>query len=336
MPTRIDFKLTPFKPARGLRDPHLQTAFANLRRPVSGVTFRRERLETPDGDFVDIDFADVDGLSWFKLPADAPVVLALHGLEGSARRGYMCETYRQLAYRGVRPVGLNFRSCSGEMNRTPRSYNAGATGDVALVHQWLSARFPDVPIGMIGFSLGANCLLKYLGECGRGLFGPPPAAAVAVSAPFDLAGGVRVLDSRSGRVYRRRFLGELKAKVSARRTMLSEYIDVNAALSARSLEAFDNAVTAPLFGYRSAADYYARCSSGQFLPDVAVPTLLLRALDDPFFENDIPAAAIEANPELVEGFTEHGGHIAFVEGAPWRPRFWAERQAARFLSQLLF
>ena len=196
------FHVEPFRPARGLNNPHLQTAFAQVRRDESGIVFRRERLFTPDDDFVDIDFADVDGVPWHLLGDDAPVVLLLHGLEGSARRGYAYELYKHLAWRGVRPVGMNYRSCSGEMNWQPRVYHAGATDDVALVVDHLKEQFPGVPFGMVGISLGGGMLLKYLGELGRSAIGKID-AAVAISNAFDMMLSSDVLADGLGRCAQR-------------------------------------------------------------------------------------------------------------------------------------
>jgi uncharacterized protein len=319
--------LEPFRPAAGWANPHAQTVLANLARSRQGVRFRRRRLATPDGDFVDLDFASVPAL---PLPEGTPLILALHGLEGSARRGYICELYRQLARCGLRAVGLNFRSCSGELNRRPRLYNAGATADVAFVLDWLARRYPQVPLGAVGFSLGANVLLKYLGEAGAG---GRVSAAVAVSPPFDLAASARIFETGVGALYARHFLRSLQRKARGLAPIIAPYADLPRALAARTLREFDDAVTAPLHGFRDAADYYARSSSVPFLPHVRVPTLLVRALDDPFFGQDIPWDVVRANPWLVTAVTSHGGHVGFVAGAPpGRLRFWAERQTARFLA----
>lgn len=145
--------LEPFNPNPLLRNGHAQTVAGALFRHEHDVTFRRTRLDTPDGDFIDVDFADVAGLEWSVLGDDAPVVLVMHGLEGSAEAGYMFETYRQLAQRGMRPVGLNFRSCSGAMNRSNRFYHAGATDDVIFVHDWLLAVTPRSSTASWGFHL---------------------------------------------------------------------------------------------------------------------------------------------------------------------------------------
>ena len=164
-------EIEPFQPAWGATNPHAQTILANAVRSIGGVQFQRKRLDTPDGDFVDLDFAYVNRYRWLwtEIGTEAPIVLAIHGLEGDARRGYMCEIYKQLAAHGIRSVGLNFRSCSGEMNRTTRMYHSGATYDVELAINWLSEQFPGVPLGLVGFSLGANVVLKYMGESGEGV-----------------------------------------------------------------------------------------------------------------------------------------------------------------------
>ncbi len=248
-PSAITFSppISPFTPPRLLASPLIQTIAGNFLRTVKGVTFQRHRLQTPDGDFLHVDEALVAGTT---LSANAPVVLLLHGLEGSARRGYACEIYGQLAQRGFRSLGLNFRSCSGEMNQTERMYHAGATDDVGLRLAWLAGRYP-----------------------------------------------------------------------------------VAQALAATDLWTFDDFCTAPLHGFRSAVDYYLQNSSGRFLLQIAVPTLLLRALDDLFFsESDIPYAAIRANPNLHLVLTPHGGHVGFWEGGN---RWWAETQATKFMARHL-
>ncbi len=324
--------IEPFQPAWGITNPHAQTIFANATRSLKGIHFQRERLETPDGDFVDLDFAYVNQCHrlWTE-GNDAPIVLAIHGLEGNARRGYMCELYRQLATHGIRAVGLNFRSCSGEMNRTTRMYHSGATYDVELAINWLSKKFPDVPLGLVGFSLGANVTLKYMGEGGDGV-----KTAVSISPPFDLAAGSRVLENGFSQIYTARLLKSLKHKARAKAHQLKQLIDVEAALNAQTFFQFDDA-WAPLYGFRGAADYYKQCSSRNFLAEIRKPTLILRALDDPFFSpDDVPTHLITNNPYIQAEFPQHGGHVAFVEGSlPGKYQYWAEQQSARFLAKTL-
>jgi len=336
----IFIPIEPFQPAWGATNPHAQTILANATRSRTGIHFQRERLETPDGDFVDLDFAYVDNYHelWTE-SEDAPIVLAIHGLEGNARRGYMCELYRQLATHGIRAVGLNFRSCSGEMNRTTRMYHSGATFDVELVINWLSERFANVPLGLAGFSLGANVTLKYMGENGDGVKTPALTrveTAVSISPPFDLAAGSRVLEKGLSWGYTPRLLKSLKRKARLKAAQLEQFIDLEAALNAQTFFQFDDA-WAPLYGYRDAADYYQQCSSQNFLAGIRQPTLILRALDDPFFSpNDVPTDLITQNPHIQAAFTEHGGHVAFIEGThPKNYQYWAERQGARFLANML-
>lgn len=326
-------QIEPFQPAWGAKNPHAQTILANTARFITGVHFLRERLNTADGDFVDLDYAYVRHYRWLwtALGEEAPIVLAVHGLEGSARRGYMCELYKQLAARGVRAVGLNFRSCSGEMNRTRCMYHSGATYDVELAINWLANKFPGVPLGLAGFSLGANVTLKYMGESGERV-----KTAVSISPPFDLAAGSRMLEQGFSRVYTRRLLSSLKQKAREKAPQLRQYIDVEAALQAHTFRQFDDA-WAPLHGFRDAADYYNQCSSRNFLAGIRKPTLILRALDDPFFTpDDVPTCLIAENPHIQAELTGHGGHVAFVEGTvPGTYRYWAERQSARFLAHML-
>jgi uncharacterized protein len=325
--------IEPFRPAWGTRSPHAQTIIANLARSKNGIYFHRQRLNTPDGDFVDLDFAYIKRFRWLwrNLGKPAPIVLVLHGLEGSARRSYTCELYRQLATWGIRAIGLNFRSCSGELNRTTRMYHSGATWDVRFVLDWLSEQYPNVPLGLAGFSLGANVTLKFMGEDGKGV-----QTAVAISPPFDLASGVVMMDSGGGRPYKKRLLNSLKQKARAKEKQLSSIVNVNAILAADTFYDFDNA-WAPIHGYASADDYYAQCSSRHFLADICAPTLILRALDDPFFSpDDVPYDLLAANERIQVHLPQHGGHVGFVEGTlPGTYRYWAERQAARFFAAVM-
>lgn len=319
-------------PAWWLPGPHVQTVGARWSRPRRGVRLRRERLTTPDGDFVDLDWADGDAAA-----PPAGLVLVLHGLEGSARSGYALETYRQLARYGIPAVGLNFRSCSGEMNRGARLYHSGETDDLRFVIATLGTRYPDRRIGAVGFSLGGNVLVKYLGEAAvRQEGGPGIIAAAAVSVPYDLAAGARHMERGVARLYVRRLLRSLQRKVRARAADLGGCVDVPRALRARTFRAFDDAATAPLHGFRDADDYYARSSSAPWVPRVRVPTLLVHAEDDPFLPPDaIPRAAASGNPRIVARFTPHGGHVGFVAGPPWGRRYWAEAQVAAFLAARL-
>jgi len=291
---------------------------------------RRERVELPDGDFLDLDWAlDACG---FRPDEQAPLVLVMHGLEGSARSGYALEMYRALARLGIAAVGLNFRSCSGEVNRLPRSYHSGDTGDIRWVLGILRARFPTRPLGAVGFSLGGNALLKYLGEEGeQGRLGPVR-AAVTVSVPYDLSAGSEHVERGFSRVYRAYLMHKLRRKVAAKRHLLEGLIDVDATLRTVTFRQFDDIATAPLHGFRDAADYYERSSSAGSVRHIVIPTLLIHSLDDPFLPSEcLPESAAQANPHIETAFTEQGGHVGFLAGPPWAPRFCAEKVAAEFL-----
>lgn len=323
------FQTRDFKPARWAPGPHLQTLGARLLRPAVGPLALRERLDTPDGDFVDLD--------WAEDPSpDAPIVLVLHGLEGSAQRRYVGNVASEILRAGMRPVGLNFRGCSGEPNRAPHYYHSGKTDDPALVLRLLKQRYPDRQIAALGFSLGGNVLLKLLGERsdgGRGLV----EAAVAISVPYDLSAGCDLLErSAMGRFYSGYFLRSLKRKLRLKDRVLREILDLDAAAASRTIREFDDRVTAPLHGFGSAEHYYAESSSVRYLEGVGVPTLMLHAVNDPFLPPDyIPTRQVEASPVLHLALQPEGGHVGFLEGTPRSPSFWAEEEAARFLATVL-
>jgi predicted alpha/beta-fold hydrolase len=327
-----DEPLPNFRPAPGLANPHLQTLMGRALRPDLRVPLRRERLETPDGDFLDIDFAG--GAD--EVDRDAPLVVVLHGLEGRTTRKYMRTTFQALLDRGIRPVGMNFRGCSGEPNRQARAYHSGETGDLRFVLETLAARH-DVPYGVMGYSLGGNVTLKFLGESGGAAAGLV-AAGAAVSVPFDLdAGGRRLEGTFMGRnVYTRYFLGPLRRKMLDKGDVVAERCDLEAIARARTIREFDDAATAPIFGFDGAADYYARSSSDQYLTGIRVPTLVVHARDDPFLPAaSIPEPALRSNPAITALITDRGGHLGFLAGSVLRPVSWVETVVAEWLARRL-
>ncbi|MEK9500482.1 hydrolase [Gemmatimonadota bacterium DH-20] len=316
-----------FRPLAGLAGGHSQTILGKLLRSTAEPPLHRERWTTPDGDFLDLDFApDPD--------PESPLLVVLHGLEGNARRGYCMESYRAAAAAGMAAVGLNFRACSGEPNLRARAYHSGETEDLRFVLETLRERFADRPLAALGFSLGGNVLLKYLGEHGA----EEPAgvrAAAVVSVPYDLSAGAdRLQDTFMGRtLYSRYFLRSLLEKVEQKAHLVDDDAMLEGVRAARTIRAFDDALTAPLHGFLDAADYYHRSSSARYLDGIRVPTLLLHAMDDPFLPRSaVPLRAMQNNPSLHPVITEQGGHVGFVSGRLARPRFWAEESAARFLA----
>jgi predicted alpha/beta-fold hydrolase len=320
----------PFRAPLWARNRHVQTLAGKFLRPTAAFPLRRERWDTPDGDTLLLDFAD-EGI-----PESAPLVLTLHGLEGSARRPYALLSYEALRRHGVAAVGMNFRSCGGEANRLARSYHSGETGDPRWVLERLHERWPGRTLGALGFSLGGNVLLKLLGDAGEEALRWVRAAAV-VSVPFDLAAGSDELERGPMlRTYSRHFLKTLVDKVLAKGELVAGHVRLDAVRAARTMRGFDHVATAPLHGFAGAAEYYAACSSAPVLGRIRVPTLVLHSRDDPFLPRAaIPERALASNPAIVPVVLEHGGHVGFVEGAPWAPRFWAEEEAARFLAEQL-
>jgi len=232
-------------------------------------------------------------------------------------------------------VGLNFRSCSGELNRGMRLYHSGETEDLRFLIRTLQSRFPALPLGAVGFSLGGNVLLKYLAEESSAERVSVDAAA-AVSVPYDLAAGAAYTERGPARLYVYRLLRSLRRKLRARRDVFADRIDLRGALAARTFREFDDAATAPLHGFRDADDYYARASLGSRLGEIPVSPLLVHAADDPFLPPEaVPRAQVARHPAIVGRFTDAGGHVGFVSGPPWRRRYWAEEQVADFLAGAL-
>jgi len=281
---------------------HLQTIWAVFRRKrLTGL--ERERLETPDGDFIDLD--------WLPGKPESPILLVVHGLEGSVDSHYVGGLFRLAAARGWRAALLYFRSCSGELNRLPRFYHSGETGDLDHVIRTLGAREPKLRLGAVGVSIGGNVLMKWLGEQGA----DAPAAlvgAVGISVPFNLMACAHTMDRRPQRLlYTGTFMRSLRQKVTAKARVYPGFVDLDAVRRARTFAAYDRAVTAPLHGFADEEDYWRRASSLPYLTRVRRPTL---------------------PPAVRAEFVPHGGHVGFVEGRPWRATSWAERRAVDFLA----
>jgi len=314
-----------FEPLRWLRGRHAQTVFGTLLRRGPRLPLRRERWELPDGDFLDVD--RLEG------PAAAPLLLVLHGLEGSSSSHYVLGLLFQARLRGWRGMALNFRSCSGEPNRLLRSYHSGETGDLGEAVRRARAESPPAPLFLAGCSLGGNVVVKWLGEQGASA---PVRAAAALSVPFDLKACAQALDAPSAMsfVYRSRFLHTLKRKALAKARKLPG-IDPVRVRSARTLFEFDEAVTGPVHGFKGAEEYWARCSSGPYVARVRVPLLLLSAEDDPFIPPScLPREAASTSSCVTLETYPAGGHLGFVSG-PYLPRFWAESRVAEYLAEHL-
>ena len=261
-------------------------------------------------------------------------MVILHGLEGSSRSPQVRGLLREAHRRGWGGVAVNFRGCSGVPNRLCRSYHGGETTDLAWVIARIRAQYPSSPIICVGFSLGGNVLLKYLGEQAEGLSEQIRAAA-AISAPFDLAVSAHALEQGLSRVYGRRLVESLKRKTLQKLTRYPDLVDARALQAVRTLDQFDDLVTGPVHGFKDAADYWAASSSAGYLSGIRRPTLLINAQDDPFLPAAaLPVRAVAENRFLSSVFPASGGHLGFLEGCwPAFPRAWAEVRAAEFLAQ---
>lgn len=318
----------PFAPAWWLRNPHLQTFWPPCVRRCRGPALSRERVELPDGDFLDLD--------WVRRSrhTHAPTVLVLHGLEGSSRSVYARGMLGALAACGWRAAVMHFRGCSGEPNRRDRGYHSGDTGDLAYVASRLS---PDgaSPLMAVGFSLGGNVLLKWLGETGAR---NPLAAAVAVSVPMVLGECAARLERGLSRLYQHWLMRSMRRSVWCKfaHRGAGAPIDLDRAARSKSFREFDDAVTAPLHGFDGVDDYYRRSSARQHLSAVAVPTLLIQAADDPFMTKDVIPSPGELSPALTFELCERGGHVGFISGRiPGKAEYWLETRVPAFFRGVL-
>ena len=300
---------------------HLQTLYPSLFRQRRPPSLQRERLELPDGDFLDLDWT---------APTQGARVLILHGLEGSIESHYAGGLLSRLSAAGYNAGLLYFRGRSGTPNRLPRSYHSGDTGDLEFVVRHLHGQFPQQPLAVIGFSLGGNVLLKWLGESDTraGI-----QQAIAISVPFDLDAAARQLDRGISRIYRNHLLGRMRAAVRRKAAFHPPPWPLERLDELRSFRAFDDAITAPLHGFSDVDDYYARASSRQFLKSIRVPTVILQSADDPF----LPASALpqsgDLGPDVILELSPHGGHVGFITGnRPFSPRYWLEQRILELLS----
>ena len=310
---------------RWLRSAHAQTIYASKFCPQPGVAFRRERWDTPDGDFIEVDFIDAP-----QAARPAPWLLLFHGLEGSSRSHY-ARTLMQLAARlGWNGAVPHFRGCGGEANRLPRAYHSGDTHEVDWILRRFAARAGGAQVHAAGLSLGGNVLMKWLGEQGTAATGVID-SAISVCAPVDLSAAGAALERGFARVYALNFLQTLKGKAMAKLEQFPGLFDAGALLQVRTMRGFDDVFTAPLHGYRDVDDYWTRASCKPGLRAVAVRSLLINSLDDPF----LPRAALPRQDAVSACITldypTSGGHVGFVGGRPPGHTRWLAGRVAHFL-----
>ncbi len=312
-------KSTDYNPIFPLTNGHLNTIFPAVFRRQSLPAYRRERITTPDDDFLDIDHLHT---------GNKGLAILCHGLEGSSASQYIQGTARILHADGWDVTAMNYRSCSGEMNQQLRMYHSGATVDLDTVIRHMESEYERIVL--VGFSLGGNMVLKYLGD-GVYSMNEKIEKAVAVSVPLDLMGGSIEISKRKNIIYDWRFLKTLRAKAFEKHQQYPDQIRIENLNKVKTLSDFDNYFTGPIHGFKDAADYYKKCSSKQFLTSIKIPTLILQAQDDPFLsESCFPIKEAKANKEVTLLLSKYGGHVGF--SLPSQQQYWEELKIKEYLS----
>ena len=310
----------PYAPPLLMKNGHVQTIYPVMCRTVNGMTYQRERITTPDGDFLDLDWSRVDSRR---------LAVVSHGLEGSSSRNYVRGMVKALNRGGWDVLAWNYRSCSGEPNRRLCFYHNGATDDLARVIDHGKTAKSYQEIALVGFSLGGNLTLVHLG---RDRVDHMVKKSVVFSVPCDLAASAQMLAKPANKIYMKRFLLLLHQKIKEKTQRFPGEIDDEGYETIKSFKEFDDRYTAPIHGFKDAADYWEKCSSAQFIPEISIPCTIINAANDPFLSGEcFPEKQAEANRHVTLQTPESGGHVGFVSfnnsGA-----YWSEQQAVAFLN----
>ncbi len=312
---------SPYHPPLWQKGGHWQTIVPNALRRVPVVTRETERLELADGDFLD--------LAWVRCGSPRLAILS-HGLENRHTCNYIQGMARALHARGWDVLAWTMRGCGPERNRLLRCYNGGDTGDLDAIVNHAMAHHAAVSVALVGFSLGGNLTLKYLGECARN---PRILAAATISVPCDLAGSARRLAERENWLYMERFLIKLRRRIRDKARKFPGNIDLTGLDRIRDFQAFDDRYTAPLHGFANAEAYWSASSCRPFLAKIKIPTLVLNALNDPFLSDSChPFDQAEHSGSVFLESPEQGGHVGFAMPGE-RRETWAELRAAGFLAE---
>jgi len=318
-----------FQPSYLLKNRHIQTVYASLFRKLPQLDFEPETFWLVDGDFVDA--------YWHKIKHHTnktPIVILFHGLAGSYKSPYIQGAVTALEHAGFSTVILHFRGCSGKDNLKARSYHSGDTGDAKEFIKALHARYPEAKLFGIGYSLGANMLLKLLGEEGEESL---LTAAVAVSAPMLLNISASRMNRGFSRFYQRLLLKDLNRALEEK----YEKHDMQKLIGLQKKDIkkltnfwlFDEAYTSKINGFTSAQDYYEKSSSKQFLKKIQTPTLIIHAKDDPFMTPEVIPTQAEVSCKVQLEILEHGGHVGFVSGTLFNPKYWLDARVVTFLKE---
>jgi len=334
-PPDIDGALPAFSPPWWLKNRHLQTIYPTL--PWAGapvLTLRRQALELPDGDITAVDWLENEsraGGDTTSTRTSSPLLILLHGLEGSADSPYARLLMQAASEKGWTTAVLHSRDCGDYRNRLPRRYHAGETADIRFFVDGLRTAGYSGPLLAVGFSLGGNVLLKYLGESREET---PLHAAAAVSVPLNLHHCAEALSQGFSRIYQKHLIKRMKTAVQRKFNAGTAAFDWQKAMSARTFAEFDDAVTAPLHGFAGKDDYYDRCSSIGYLNEIARPTLILNSLDDPFLSEATVLDEQSYSKFVTYETSTHGGHVGFIDGGtPWRPQYYLPARLLRNFEQ---
>ncbi|MBD3345527.1 MAG: alpha/beta fold hydrolase [Chitinivibrionales bacterium] len=310
-----------YRPPLLFSNGHIQTLYSTLCRKITDVAYVRERIETPDSDFIDLDWSETGGGNYAVL---------VHGMEGHSRRKYMLGMAQAFNRRGWSTVSMNLRGCSGEPNRYPRSYHSGKTDDLDLAIQHVHATKPCERIVLIGFSIGGNIVLKYLGEQGKKI----PSyiiGAAAISVPCDLESCARHMARRSNGLYMKRFLKFFHEKIREKMERMPGQIDDKGFKYITTFKQYDDRYTAPHNGFTNAEDYWRKASCKRYLKNISVPTLCLSAKNDPMLPDQCyPIIEARLSKYLFLEMPESGGHVGFVGFNPER-EYWHETRVTDFI-----
>ena len=309
-----------YKPRFYFRNGFIATVYSGLVRKVS-LKQERERITLSDGDFLDLDWS-------YSKEKSNKIILCFHGLEGHGQRPYVTGVAKLFNDNGMDAVCVNFRGCSGEDNLLYRSYHSGATEDLEEVIKYVLSTNKYTEIYLYGVSLGANLILKYLGE--RKDVPQEIKSAIAISVPADLNGSCMELHKLKNWPFAKRFLRHLKRKLVNKSNRYPQYLSAEAFNSIVSLREFDDVYTAKAHGFRNAADYYVQCSCRQFLPNIKIPTLIINALNDSFLSPECyPVKEAKLNPNIYLEMPKYGGHVGFIDK---KNIYYNERRALEFVS----
>ena len=315
----MPLKKTDYEPSFLFKNRHINTIYSSLFRKTKPLSFKRKRIETLDEDFLDIDLIE---------NGSRKIVILCHGLEGSSDSKYIQATAKLLSLNGYSVAAMNYRFCSGEINRQLVTYHSGKTDDLHTVINFVLPNYDSVYL--VGFSLGGNLILKYNGD---GLFSLSPKikANVAISVPVDLKGSSISLKRCENVLYRWRFLRTLSKKMHLKHQQFPNELDVAPLKKVKTLTDFDDFFTSKINDFKDAEDYYLKASSKQFIPNITKPTLLINALDDPFLsESCFPISEAEENAKFYLMTPSNGGHVGFISKGDF---YWSEYQILNFLNR---